>query len=107
MMHQGELKDKCALCGKLIVAADSDNAGAHDDFASSSPNPVIEETIQNISYKFDTRDCATMFKRFLDVYGNQFQPLLGDRQYISDPFWDRILPKEDEIKEIRAQEKHI
>jgi two-component system, OmpR family, sensor histidine kinase VicK len=105
MMHEGELKDKCALCGKLIVVADSDNAGAHDDFASSSPNPVIEETIQNINYKFDTRDCATMFKRFLDVYGNQFQPILGHRQYISDPFWDRILPKEDEIKEIRAQEK--
>jgi hypothetical protein len=46
-----------------------------------------------------------MFKRFLDVYGNQFHPILGDRQYISDPFWDRILPKEDEIKEIRAQDK--
>lgn len=105
MMHEGELKDKCALCGKLIVAADSDNAGAHDDFTSSSPNPVIEETIQNTRYKFDTRDCATMFKRFLDVYGNQFQPILGDRQYISDPFWDRVLPKEDEIKEIRALEK--
>lgn len=105
-MHEGELKDKCALCGKLIVvAADGDNAGAHDDSASSSQNPVIDETIQNTRYKFDTRDCATMFKRFLDVYGNQFQPILGDRQYISDPFWDRILPKEDEIKEIRAQEK--
>lgn len=105
MMHEGELKDKCALCGKLIVVADSDNAGAHDnDFTSSSPNPIIEETIQDTRYKFDTRDCATMFKRFLDVYGNQFQPLSGDRQYISDPFWDRVLPKEDEIKEIRAQE---
>jgi hypothetical protein len=46
-----------------------------------------------------------MFKRFLDVYGNQFQPFLGDKQYISDPFWNRVLPKEDEIKEIREQEK--
>jgi signal transduction histidine kinase len=45
-----------------------------------------------------------MFKRFLDVYGNQFQPFLGDKQYISDPFWNRVLPKEDEIKEIREQE---
>jgi signal transduction histidine kinase len=42
---------------------------------------------------------------FLDVYGNQFQPFLGDKQYISDPFWNRVLPKEDEIKEIREQEK--
>jgi signal transduction histidine kinase len=46
-----------------------------------------------------------MFKRFLDVYGNQFQPFLGDKQYISDPFWNRVLPKEDEIEEIREQEK--
>src|ERR671922_2599694 len=74
-----------------------------DDSAAGNLN--IEEIIQNTDYKFDTRECATMFKRFLDVYGNQFQPFLRDKQYISDPFWNRVLPKEDEIKEIREQEK--
>jgi signal transduction histidine kinase len=99
MMHEGELNDKCALCGRLIAT------GSNDDYNVASSNLTIEETIQNTHYKFDTQECATMFKRFLDVYGNQFQPFLGDKQYISDPFWNRILPKEDEIKEIREQEK--
>jgi signal transduction histidine kinase len=96
MMHKEQLKDKCVLCGKPIATTDS-NAGAGTSH--------IEEIIQGTCYKFDTRECATMFKRILDVYGKEFQPLLGDKQYISDPFWDRVLPKEDEIKVMRAQEK--
>jgi signal transduction histidine kinase len=95
MMHKEQWKDNCALCGKLIGTEVSD---AYNTY-------TVEETIQNTHYKFDTRECATMFKRFIDVYGKDFQPLLGDKQYISDPFWDRVLPKEDEIKVIRAQEK--
>lgn len=96
MMHEEELKDKCALCGRLLSKGSDD---------STAGNLIIEEIIQNTDYKFDTRECATMFKRFIDVYGNQFQPFLGDKQYISDPFWKKVLPKEDEIKEIREQEK--
>lgn len=95
-MHEEELKDKCALCGRLLSKGSN---------ISTAGNLIIEEIIQNTGYKFDTRECATMFKRFLDVYGNQFQPFLGDKQYISDSFWNRVLPKEDEIKEIREQEK--
>lgn len=96
MMHEEELKDKCALCGRLLSKGSDD---------STAGNLIIEEIIQNTDYKFDTQECATMFKRFIDVYGNQFQPFLGDKQYISDPFWKKVLPKEDEIKEIREQEK--
>src|SRR5919205_4644105 len=96
MMHEEELKDKCALCRRSLSKGSDD---------STAGNPIIKEIIQNTDYKFDTRECLTMFKRFLDVYGNQFQPFLGDKQYISDPFWNRVLPKEDEIKEIREQEK--
>ncbi|MDQ3838928.1 MAG: HAMP domain-containing histidine kinase [Thermoproteota archaeon] len=95
MMHKEQLKDKCALCGKVLATG---SGNAHN-------TQIIEETIQNTSCKFDTSECALMFKRFIDVYGKDFQPLLGDKQYISDPFWDRVLPKEDEIKVIRAQEK--
>ncbi len=94
-MHKEQLKDKCALCGKVLATG---SGNAHN-------TQIIEETIQNTSCKFDTSECALMFKRFIDVYGKDFQPLLGDKQYISDPFWDRVLPKEDEIKVIRAQEK--
>ena len=68
MMHEEELKDKCALCGRLLSKGSDD---------STAGNPIIKEIIQNTDYKFDTREGATMFKRFLDVYGNQFQPFLG------------------------------
>jgi signal transduction histidine kinase len=95
MMHKEQLRDKCALCGKLIATGSS----------NADNTSIIEETIQNTRYKFDTKECATMFKRFLDVYGKDFQPLLGDKQYLSDPFWDRVLPKEDEIKVLKTQEK--
>ncbi len=100
-MHQEELKDKCALCGRPIAEGSTDSY-------NSTPQPpglIIEEIIQDTHYKFDTKECSTMFKRFLDVYGKDFQPLLGNKQYILDPFWDRVLPKEDEIKVLRAQEK--
>jgi hypothetical protein len=65
MMHEEELKDKCALSGRSLSKGSDD---------STAGNLIIEEIIQNTGYKFDTRECATMFERFLDVYGNQFQP---------------------------------
>ena len=68
MMHEEELKDKCALSGRSLSKGSDD---------STAGNLIIEEIIQNTGYKFDTREGATMFKRFLDVYGNQFQPFLG------------------------------
>ena len=51
--------------------------------------------------KFDTTDCIAMFKRFRNVYGNDFRELLGqEQQFISDPFWNRTIPSEQEIREI-------
>ncbi len=94
-MHK-ELEDKCALCGNFI-----------GDRANNTESLIIEEIIQNTPYKFDTRDCAMMFKRLLSVYGVEFQPFLGDRQYISDPFWDRVVPKEHEIKELEQKEEKM
>jgi Xaa-Pro aminopeptidase len=91
MIYNNQLPDgKCALCGKAL--------------GKSSNNNIFEETIESTHYKFDTKDCAAMFKRFLAVYGNDFKHFLGQEQYISDPFWDRVIPKEEEIKEIKKQE---
>jgi hypothetical protein len=77
-MHKEELKDKCALCGRLIVPNRDNNDSEYDDFVISQTR-VVDETIQNTHYRFDTQQCATMFKRFFDVYGKDFQPALGDK----------------------------
>ncbi len=80
-------QEMCSLCGKVLT----NRAG-------------IEDTIEGVSYRFDSKDCATMFKRFLSVYGNGFSRFSGQHQYISDPFWDRAIPKEEELKEIEEEQ---
>ena len=71
----------CALCGNRLI----------------SHSNLVEEKIGKKSYRFDTKDCAVMFKRFLAVYGDDFKLLSGKTTY--------IIPKEREIKESRKQEK--
>jgi signal transduction histidine kinase len=62
---------------------------------------MLEEVIDGTPYKFDTTDCITMFERLRNVYGNDFRELVGqEQQFISDPFWNRATPSEQEIREI-------
>ncbi|HEY7573100.1 MAG TPA: HAMP domain-containing sensor histidine kinase [Nitrososphaeraceae archaeon] len=84
-------QDICSLCGKVLT-----NRGDKSKY--------IEDTIEGVSYRFDSKDCATMFKRFLSVYGDTFRFFSGQHQYISDPFWDRAIPKEEELKEIEEEQ---
>ena len=85
MIYNKEKQDKCALCGRVLL---------HE-------TDIIEETLEGTHYTFDTKDCALMFGRFLTVYGNDFKNFAGQEQYISDPFWDKVIPKQEEIKEIK------
>ena len=48
-----------------------------------------------------------MFKRFKSVYGNEFKGFLAQEQFISDPFWDRAIPKEEEIREIEIEKGRV
>ena len=80
---------KCALCGKTFTEQKGEKSW------------MLEEVIDGTPYKFDTTDCITMFKRFRSVYGNDFRELLGQQQqFISDPFWTKAIPTEEEIREI-------
>ncbi|HEY6658515.1 MAG TPA: hypothetical protein VIZ62_08305, partial [Nitrososphaeraceae archaeon] len=72
-----------------------------EKFETSKEEEII---IDGIRYHFDGKDCATMFKRFRSVYGNKFNELLGQEQYISDPFWNKVIPNEQEIREIEKEE---
>jgi hypothetical protein len=88
--------NKCALCSKIIIPLNKLK------FDTSKKGEEI--IIDGIPYRFDAKDCATMFKRFKGVYGNKFAELLGQEQYyISDPFWNKVIPSK--TKEIREIEK--
>ena len=85
--------NKCALCGKIL------SLNKHEKFDTSKEEIII----YGIRYRFDAKDCATMFKRFRSVYGNKFDELLGQEQYISDPFWNTVIPSKKEIREIENE----
>ena len=52
---------ECALCGNPLKRSVS----------------LIDEKIGSTNYRFDTNDCAAIFKRFLAIYGDDFGQLLG------------------------------
>jgi len=80
---------ECALCGKTIV-----------DLKGSS---MLKEVIGGISYNFDTNECVMMYKRFRSVYGDDFRFLVPQEQFVSDHFWNRAIPTEQEIREIEIE----
>ena len=89
--------NNCALCGKLLFSKKEEKSKAVEE--------EKEEIINGIRFRFDTKDCAIMFKRFRSVYGDsKFKELLGQEQYISDPFWNKVIPTEQEIREIEKEE---
>src|SRR5215831_20420515 len=83
----GKQHSECALCGKTII-----------DLKDSS---MLKEVIDGISYNFDTNECVMMYKRFRSVYGDDFNFLAPQEQFVSDRFWDRAIPTEQEIREIK------
>ena len=85
--------NKCALCGKILPLTNQDK------FDTSKEELIID----GILYRFDAKDCANMFKRFRSVYGNKFDELLGQEHYISDPFWNKVIPSKQEIREIEKE----
>ena len=86
----------CALCGKLLFSKKEEKSKAVEE--------EKEEIINGIRFRFDTKDCAIMFKRLRSVYGDsKFKELLGQEQYISDPFWNKVIPTEQEIREIEKE----
>ena len=88
--------NNCALCGKLLFSKKEEKSKAVEE--------EKEEIINGIRFRFDTKDCAIMFKRFRSVYGDsKFKELLGQEQYISDPFWNKVIPTEQEIREIEKE----
>jgi hypothetical protein len=89
-MNKAEHK-VCPLCGRA--------------FEKSEKLKFSKATIDGISYAFDTIDCMNMFKRLKSAYGQRLDDFLGNEQYISDPFWDNAIPKEEEIREIQQEEQ--
>lgn len=97
-MNKNESQAKCALCGRTF-------GEQHE----GEKRYVIEELIDGTSYKFDAKDCINMFKRFRSVYGDDFKQFIGQQgqqeqqQFISDPFWNKAIPTEQEIREMEEE----
>ncbi|MGC2574172.1 MAG: HAMP domain-containing sensor histidine kinase [Candidatus Nitrosopolaris sp.] len=85
----GKQYSECALCGKTIVEAQESS--------------VLKEVVGGISYNFDTNQCVMMYKRFRSVSGDDFKFLAPQEQFVSDHFWNRAIPTEQEIKEIEIE----
>jgi two-component system, OmpR family, sensor histidine kinase VicK len=72
---------ECALCGNPLKRSVS----------------LVEEKIGSTNYRFDTNDCAAIFKRFLAIYGDDFGQPFGQTT--------SIFPTEREFKAIKKREK--
>ena len=88
----GKQHSECALCGKTTVDLQEQESS------------ILKEVIGGTSYTFDTNECVMMFKRFGSVYGNDFTKFLAPQeQFVSDPFWNRAIATEQEIREIEIE----
>jgi len=70
-------------------------------------NPVrIEDNLDPTysAYLFDRKECLDMFRRLRAVYGENLKGFVKDEQYVSDPFWDSVLPTKQEILELHDEE---
>lgn len=90
-MQDDDKTHSCTLCGKSIG---SNNLVRVDD--DSDPF--------HSAYLFDRKECLDMFKRLRAVYGENLRDFLKDEQYVSDPFWNRVLPTKEEVLELHDEE---
>ena len=88
---EADIMLKCSLCGKKL-------------FANEYSDIIIEE-ISGVQYHFDNPQCVVMFKRLNHAYGKNLKNFMGTSQFISDPFWDKTIPTEEEINEINHELK--
>jgi signal transduction histidine kinase len=84
-----EVMLKCSLCGKKL-------------FVNESSDIIIEE-IAGAQYHFDNPQCVVMFKRLNHAYGKNLKNFMGTTQFISDPYWDKTIPTQEEINEINQE----
>lgn len=73
-------KRACALCGRII-----------------ENKKAIEEIIDGDKYLFDSHNCITIFKKLAILYGHEFKSISIEEQYIYNPNWEIIVPKEHEF----------
>jgi hypothetical protein len=60
------------MCGNEAIISDEHEHDKNERQQEVEASNIIVEQIDGTSYTFDTADCATMFKRFSSVYGNNF-----------------------------------
>jgi len=65
--NYNKAQDKCALCGKPLAKAQVREREGKEENVT-----LVDEIVDGSHYLFDTKDCATIFKKFGVVYGSNF-----------------------------------
>jgi len=73
-------KRGCTLCGRIIEI-----------------KKAKEEIIDGDKYLFDSHNCITIFKKLANLYGHEFKSISIEEQYIYNPNWEIIVPREHEF----------
>jgi hypothetical protein len=63
--NDSKAQDRCVLCGKSL---DKARRGGWEE----ENIMIIDEVIDGTRHLFDSKDCATIFKKFGVVYGSTF-----------------------------------
>jgi hypothetical protein len=65
--NNNKAQDKCVLCGKPLAKTQAKEGDGKEENIK-----IVDEIIDGSHYLFDTKDCATIFKKFGGVYGSNF-----------------------------------
>ena len=78
---------KCSLCKNPL--------------RTEKDEEIIKEVIDGSIYSFHAHKCFNVYKRLEDFYGKNIKNFIGNKQFVSDTFWDKAIPTADEIQEIK------
>ena len=78
---------KCSLCKEPLC--------------TEKDEEIIKEVIDGSIYSFHAHKCFNVYKRLEDFYGKNIKNFIGNKQFVSDTFWDKAIPTADEIQEIK------
>src|SRR6188472_1988817 len=78
---------KCSMCKEPLYTENDEES--------------TQEVIDGSKYFFHTHKCFSLYKRLEEFYGKNIKNFIGNKQFVSDTFWDKAIPTSDEIQEIK------
>jgi YHS domain-containing protein len=82
-----ETELKCSLC--------------KEPFFTEKDEVMTKGVIDGSTYFFHTQKCFNVYKRLPHFYGKNIKNFIGNKQFVFDTFWDKVIPTSDEILELK------